>query len=154
MIFGRKPRIRFGPRPSAVTEAIARVGEYLAKKALGESTNRILDQAVEDFNEAVRLDPASKRNANALGRAYLLQRSYDFAIENFEKVIKRDETYASAYSGLCFAYRMRGQRGDMDRGTARLMYVVSHGTKLKERKINMKGFALALPRGLEPLFSP
>jgi tetratricopeptide (TPR) repeat protein len=89
-----------------------RVAVYWALQALGESTSGIVEQALDDFKEAVRLDPTSKTSANALGRAYLLRASYDSAIENFKKATDRDQKYASAYSGLCFAYRMRGDMGN------------------------------------------
>src|SRR5262249_17432384 len=47
------------------------VATYKALRALGQPTNDILDSAIDDLKDAVKLDPTSKNNANALGEAYL-----------------------------------------------------------------------------------
>jgi hypothetical protein len=83
---------------------------YKALKALGKPANDILDHAIDDLKDAVTLDPTSKVSANALGRAHLLKGSYEDAIESFNRAIERDAKYAAAYSGLCFAYRMLGDK--------------------------------------------
>jgi hypothetical protein len=46
------------------------VATYKALRALGEPTNDIIDRAIDDLKDAVKLDPTSKNNANALGEAY------------------------------------------------------------------------------------
>jgi tetratricopeptide (TPR) repeat protein len=84
------------------------VATYRALKALGKPTNDILDRAVDDLKDAITLDPTSKTNANALGEAYLIRRSYRSAIQSFNQAIQRDSSYAAPYAGLCVAYRMLG----------------------------------------------
>jgi tetratricopeptide (TPR) repeat protein len=49
------------------------VASYKALRALGQPTNDILDSAIDDLKDAVKLDPTSKTNANALGEAYLVK---------------------------------------------------------------------------------
>jgi Caspase domain len=49
------------------------VATYKALRALGQPTNDILDGAIDDLKDAVKLDPTSKANANALGEAYLVK---------------------------------------------------------------------------------
>ena len=86
-----------------------RLAEYWALQALGKSTNDIVEQALDDFMEAVRLDRTSKTSANALGRAYLLRGSYDSAIENFhEKLCNKASALALARAG--FSVALSGRR--------------------------------------------
>ena len=49
------------------------VATYKALLALRQPTNDILDRAIDDLKDAVKLDPTSKANANALGEAYLVK---------------------------------------------------------------------------------
>ena len=84
------------------------VATYRALKALGKPTNDIIDRAIDDFKDAIKLDPTSKTNANALGQAYLIKGAYQTAIESFNKAIEHDRSYAAPYAGLCMAYRMKG----------------------------------------------
>jgi uncharacterized caspase-like protein len=82
------------------------VASYKARRALKKPVNDILDRAIDDLTEAVRLDPTSKINANSLGEAYLLKGSYDLAIAAFKDAIDKDPSYAAPYAGICVAYRM------------------------------------------------
>ena len=59
------------------------VATYNALKALRLPTNDILDRAIDDLKDAVRLDPTSEANSHALQEAYLLKRSP--AIKDFNK---------------------------------------------------------------------
>jgi uncharacterized caspase-like protein len=81
---------------------------YKALRAQGKPTNNILDNAIADFKAAITLDPTSKTNANALGNAYLVKGSYADAIDNFNKAIRRDDSYAAPYAGLCAAHLALG----------------------------------------------
>ena len=49
------------------------VATYKALRDLGQPTNDILDRAIDDLKDAVKLDPTSKTNANALREARLLK---------------------------------------------------------------------------------
>jgi tetratricopeptide (TPR) repeat protein len=91
------------------------VATYRARRLLNKPVNDILDRAIDDLKAAVKLDPTSKINANALGEAYLLKGRYDLAIAAFGDAIARDSTYAAPYSGMCVAYRMLGRQVDARR---------------------------------------
>jgi tetratricopeptide (TPR) repeat protein len=91
------------------------VATYRARKGLRKPVNDILDRAVDDLKEAVRLDPNSKVNANALGEAYLLKGNNDLAIDAFNNAIAKDTSYAAPYAGICVAYRMQGRQEEAHR---------------------------------------
>jgi tetratricopeptide (TPR) repeat protein len=67
------------------------VATYKALQALRQPTNDILDRAIDDLKDAVRLDPTSEANSHALKEAYrvkeayLVKPSYPPAIKNFNK---------------------------------------------------------------------
>jgi tetratricopeptide (TPR) repeat protein len=88
------------------------VATYKALRVLRRPVNDTLDRAINDLRDAVRLDPNSKINANALGEAYLLKGTYDLAIAAFNNAIARDASYAAPYDGICVAYRMLGRQSD------------------------------------------
>jgi tetratricopeptide (TPR) repeat protein len=49
------------------------VATYKALRALGRPTNDIIDRAIDDLKDAVKLDPTSKANTDALREAQLLK---------------------------------------------------------------------------------
>jgi hypothetical protein len=49
------------------------VATYNALRALRRPTNDILDRAIDDLNDAVRLDPTSEANRHALEEAYAIK---------------------------------------------------------------------------------
>src|SRR5215510_4095098 len=72
------------------------VATYEALKALRRPTNDILDRAIDDLRDAVRLDPTSEANRHALEEAYRVKRfaledrprprgTYQPAIKNFNR---------------------------------------------------------------------
>jgi tetratricopeptide (TPR) repeat protein len=79
-----------------------------ATKESKKSGDGYLADAISDLEQAVKRDPESKRNANALGQAYLAKGFYEKAIESFQNAVKLGNSYAAPYSGLCSSYRMKG----------------------------------------------
>jgi len=61
------------------------VATYKALRSLRRPTNDILDRAIDDLNDAVRLDPMSEANRHFLKDACLVKRSDQPAIKNFNK---------------------------------------------------------------------
>ena len=61
------------------------VATYNARRASRLPTNDILDRAIDDLNDAVRLDPMSEANRHFLKDACLVKRSDQPAIKNFNK---------------------------------------------------------------------
>lgn len=85
-----------------------RIAAHRARIAVGDPIHKYLDDGINDLRIAVELDPESKRNANALGKGYLLKGLYRDAIGSFNAAIRIDASYASPYAGLCEAYKMLG----------------------------------------------
>ena len=75
-----------------------------------------LDQAIENFREAIALDHDYPVAYNNLGNVYFYafrktknSNSYQTAINNYKKAIELDPDYATAYNGLGGAYLIAGQ---------------------------------------------
>jgi uncharacterized caspase-like protein len=84
---------------------------WKALKRTGQRTNRILDNAISDLQNAAKLDPASAKNAYFLGEAYNLRGGpgdYQDAIRWFGKALEISPKFVAPHSGLCFAKRMLG----------------------------------------------
>lgn len=78
--------------------AYTRVGEY--------------DMAIQEFNEAIRLDPAQAGTYISRGNTYSNKGDHDRAIQDYDKAIRLDPNYAIAYYNRGNAYR---RTGDYDR---------------------------------------
>lgn len=84
---------------------------WKALKKTGQRTNQILDKAIEDLENAARLDPNSMTNAYFLGESYNLRGrpgDYDTAIRWFRRALEIRPKFVAPHSGLCYAYRMKG----------------------------------------------
>ena len=62
------------------------------------------DNAMRDFNEAIRLDPNYAPTYNSRGNVYYAWKDYQRAIADFDKAISLSPNYAEAYynRGLCY----------------------------------------------------
>ena len=107
------------------------VATYKALRALGQPTNDILDRAIDDLKDAVKLDPTSKTNANALGEAYLVKGWYQEAIESFNRAIEQDRSDAKPYSGLCVAYR---KLGDWEKARQNAQFAADRDSDFRSRE--------------------
>ena len=70
------------------------------------------DRAIQDYNEAIRLN---QRNASALynrGNAYANKQDYDRAIQDYNEAIRLNPNYANAFNSRGFAY---ANKQDYDR---------------------------------------
>jgi len=61
---------------------------------------------IEDYTEAIRLDPESVSNYNMRGLAYCEQCQYDLGIEDFTEAIRLDP---ANYSNRGSAYKKKGE---------------------------------------------
>jgi tetratricopeptide (TPR) repeat protein len=68
-----------------------------------------LDEAVKQFQEAIRLDPAAPFAYNGLGKAYALQGKLDEAMALFSRAIKLDPELTGAHHNLGNAYMIKGR---------------------------------------------
>lgn len=66
------------------------------------------DQAIEEFNNVLRLDPEDSGANNQLGYCYLYQGLYKHALEYFKKEVALSPDNANTYDCLADAYRGMG----------------------------------------------
>ena len=55
------------------------------------------EHAVQDFNEAIKLNPTFTKPFNNLGVAHLRKGEYDLAIQSLDKAIKLDPGYGGTF---------------------------------------------------------
>ena len=70
------------------------------------------DRAIQDFSQAIRLDPKCAYAFNGLGNAYNGEADYDQAIQNYDRAIRLISNYGYAFNGRGNAYN---SKGDYDR---------------------------------------
>ena len=74
------------------------------------------EHAIEDFNQAMQLNPNDDKVLNNLGAAYMNQGDYDRAIQNYDKAIRLNPEYFIALKNRGAAYVNKGdyQRAMLD----------------------------------------
>ena len=94
------------------------------------------DHAIQDFNDAIRINPNDDKLLNNLGAAYMNLGDYDRAIENYDKAIRLNPDYFIALKNRGAAYVNKGeyQRALMDYDHA-LMLNPEHPVVLQTRGI-------------------
>ena len=98
---------------SASLSGCASAAEHV-NRGLFYSLDGDLDRAIEQYDKAIRLNPAYALAYRNRGDAYY-EKGDDFrAIEDYNQAIRLDPTYASAYSNRGEAYE---KKGDNDRAT-------------------------------------
>lgn len=92
------------------------IGQRLAGKpaiSLGTANDKdAYDRAIQNYDEAIRLDPRSADAFAGRGSAYLLKGDYDSAILDYNEAIRLNPKSASAFNGRGAAYFAKG---DYDR---------------------------------------
>ena len=78
------------------------------------------DQAIDDYNEAIRLNPKSVRAYNSRGNAWSRKLDYDRAIADYDKAIQLDPQFAKAYSnrGAAWSKKVNYDRAIADEDEA------------------------------------
>ena len=56
------------------------------------------DRAIEDYNQAIKLNPKDAKTYNNRGRAHYYKGDYDRAIEDYNQAIKLNPEYVIAYN--------------------------------------------------------
>src|SRR5215475_6825934 len=72
-------------------------------------SNRNYDSAVDDYNEAIRLNPKFASGFNVRGVAYLRKGRIDHAIEDFDEAIRLNPTFVLAFVNRAIAYQEKAQ---------------------------------------------
>ena len=73
------------------------------------------DQAIVEFNEALRIDPTYKRSYNSRGNAWKGKGELDIAIADYNEAIRLDPNFAFPYNGRANAW---SNKGEWDRAIA------------------------------------
>ena len=69
-----------------------------------------MDQAIQEYQEAIRLDPNKSTAHTHLAAAYAGKGQYDQAIQYYQEIIKQHPRDPAAHDGLGVAYSETGQR--------------------------------------------
>jgi TPR repeat protein len=104
------------------TAVAAAIPDVEAIYALGNAhaRNREYDQAIEQYDHVIRLDPQHINALNNRGNAYLAKGGYDQAIADFDRAIAIKPDFATAYANRGNAFQDRGEfdRAIRDYGVA------------------------------------
>src|SRR5581483_479536 len=76
-----------------------------AREAAGD-----LDRALDDYNEAARLDPKNVAAWTSLGNVWRKKHDADKAIAAYDKAVAADQNYPASYRLLAEAYAEKGDR--------------------------------------------
>jgi len=66
------------------------------------------DQALQDYDEAIGLDPSNTAALYNRGNIKTAVGQYDKAVADYSKAIQLNPTYAAAFNNRCFAYNAAG----------------------------------------------
>ena len=97
-----------------------RLGEHISERLAGKPAISLgtandkdaYDRAIQNYDEAIRLDPRSADAFAGRGSAYLLKGDYDSAILDYNEAIRLNPKSASAFNGRGASYFAKG---DYDR---------------------------------------
>ena len=84
-------------------------------RGLGLLLQGKFDDAIVEFNEALRADPTNPRYYNSRGNAWRAKGEFDIAIADYNEAIRRDPSFAFAYNGRGSAFY---NKGELDRAIA------------------------------------
>jgi tetratricopeptide (TPR) repeat protein len=117
---------REGPIPELVIKgcsAIIAAGQEEARRMATAFNNRGVahrlmgdyDAALADYNEAIRLNPASASAYNNRGIIFRIRHDYDRAIEDYDNAIALNRDYPAAFYNRALAYT---DKSDYDHAVA------------------------------------
>jgi len=111
-------------------------GNYIAQTNLGEAlhTNGATDQAVEHFNEAIRINPMCADAHNDLGIIFLEKGEIDKAIQHLAEAVKLNPSSADFHFNLGNAFKEKQRYGE---ATEEYLQAVQIDPELAEAYSNM-----------------
>lgn len=68
-----------------------------------------VDQAIDNYSKAIKIDPKFAKAYNNRGAAYILKKQYDLAIADFTKAIELDPKNGKAYHNRAIVYSYQGE---------------------------------------------
>lgn len=109
-----------GKQPAAIL-ALAHNNRGVAYKVKGE-----YDLALQDYNQAIQLNPSAANHYNNRGIIYRLKHDYDRAIADYDEAIWLKDGYVAAFYNRALAYT---DKGDYDRALADFDVVIRFNPK-------------------------
>jgi tetratricopeptide (TPR) repeat protein len=68
-----------------------------------------VDQAIENYSKAIKIDPKLAKAYNNRGIAYMWKKQYDLALTDFSKTIALDPKNGKAYNNRAIVYSYQGE---------------------------------------------
>ena len=120
VLYDEHGKLRAGASPDlaiGACTAIIQSGQETAKglaaaflnRGRGYAGKREYDRAIQDYDQAIRLDQNNAAAFSSLGNAYNRKHEYDHAIQDLDQAIRLDPNYASAFinRGNCLRRQAR-----------------------------------------------
>lgn len=83
--------------------------EEFFEKGKNLSSVENADKAIENYNQAIKIDPKFVKAYNNRGIAYVWKKQYDLAIADFNKAIELDPNNGKAYNNRAIVYSYQGE---------------------------------------------
>lgn len=93
-----------------------------AREAQQHDTDALLQEAEQNFEMALTLDPADPSARNGMGTVALILEDYDAAIDHISRVLDQSPGYAAARYDLATAYYAKARRAE-DRAEKKQAYL-------------------------------
>ena len=108
--------------------------KYFLESAKKRYDSKSYEDALIDFNDAIKLDDKDAELYDLRGWTYYHLEKYDEALEDFGKAIDCDSNYAHAYEGRAYVYHNQGKKDSakIDFKTAGVEYIDVDNTKARE----------------------
>ena len=90
------------------------------------------DRAIQDLNNAIRLEPNYPEAYNSLGVAHAGKGEYDQAVTSYDQAIRLDPNYAIALYNRALALQALGHKPEADRDFSQAKQVGPRMTPAKE----------------------
>lgn len=106
---------------------------------LGITLDRLgrLEEAVENFREAVKIDSLSLRAYNSMGISLLALKRYDEAEKSFMNALAIRSDYAEPYLNLGNLYRQTGRLGEAEENYRRFLQLWKGREEVRQRVLNL-----------------
>jgi len=106
----RQPVLATQAVPASAVDTVS--AEAHVKLGLAYAEQGRLDEAIAEYQAALRLNPAAPDVHYRLGLAYEEQGRLDEALAEFQSAIRTSPNHADAYCGMGKVYYMQGRLGD------------------------------------------
>jgi Tfp pilus assembly protein PilF len=98
--FTPTPTLESTPTPTVMAVAPTTAQQHHTQGVLALSVRADPEKAVDDFTQAIQVDPDFVKSYNARGVAYVLLKQYDKARADFQKALEIDPNYNAAQENL------------------------------------------------------